>query len=123
MQKSNSVAEVEYIDKSENASPTDGTEQQRRKSDQELDLTAPPQASVDDSSCNSETPELSWSAFADEVVRQNLVSMESEINMASSFPAYQQSAAVSSCNHQWCSLSHTLGPHSCMVLCCILSSS
>ena len=44
MQKSNSVAEVEYIDKSENASPTDGTEQQRRKSDQELDLTAPPQA-------------------------------------------------------------------------------
>ncbi|WKA06256.1 hypothetical protein VitviT2T_024165 [Vitis vinifera] len=54
-------------------------ENERRESDLELDLTAPLQASVDD----SEKPELSLSAFADEVVCQNPVSMDSEMDVAS----------------------------------------
>ena len=54
-------------------------ENKHRESDLELDLTAPLQASVDD----SEKPELSLSAFADEVVCQNPVSVDSEMNVAS----------------------------------------
>ncbi|XP_034711522.1 altered inheritance of mitochondria protein 21-like isoform X2 [Vitis riparia] len=54
-------------------------ENEHRESDLELDLTAPLQASVDD----SEKPELSMSAFADEVVCQNPVSMDSEMNVTS----------------------------------------
>ena len=63
-------------------------ENEHRESDLELDLTAPLQASVDD----SEKPELSLSAFADEVVCQNPVSMDSEITKVSSSPDYQQYA-------------------------------
>ncbi|WKA10800.1 hypothetical protein VitviT2T_028355 [Vitis vinifera] len=65
---------------------------QHRKSDLELDLTTLPQASVDDSSWDSEELELSWSALVDEVVRQNQVSMDSEITTVSSSPDYQQYA-------------------------------
>ncbi|KAJ9678553.1 hypothetical protein PVL29_020664 [Vitis rotundifolia] len=54
-------------------------EQQHKESDLELNLTAPLQASVDD----SEKPELSLSAFADEVACQNPVSRDSEMNVAS----------------------------------------
>ena len=46
--KSNSVIEFEYIDKSENASPTNGIEQQYKRSNLKLDIAASPQASVDD---------------------------------------------------------------------------
>ena len=54
MQKNNSVTEVEYIDKSENVPPTDGIEQQHRKSDLQLRPTATLQALVDDSNCDLE---------------------------------------------------------------------
>ena len=85
MQKSNSIAEVEYIDKLENASPTDGTEQQHRKFDQELDLTAPPQAPVDDLNHDPEKLKLNLSDNADEVNVPNLVSIDSKMNMANPF--------------------------------------
>ena len=57
--KSNSVIEFEYIDKSENASPTNGIEQQYKRSNLKLDIAASPQASVDDLSYGYEQLDLS----------------------------------------------------------------
>ena len=57
--KSNSVVELEYIDKSENASPTNGIEQQYRRSDLKVDFATSPQASIDDLSYGYEKLDLS----------------------------------------------------------------
>ena len=72
IQKNNSVTEVEYIDKSENVPPTDGTEQQRRKSDLQLRPTATLQALVDDSNCDLEKLKLNPGDIADEIMHQTL---------------------------------------------------
>ena len=71
-QKNNSVIEVEYTDKSENAPPTDGTEHQRRKSDLELRPTATLQALVDDSNCDFKKLKLNPNDTADEIMYQTL---------------------------------------------------
>ena len=57
--KSNSVIEFEYIDKFENASPTNGIEQQYKRSNLKLYIAASPQASVDDLSYGYEKLDLS----------------------------------------------------------------
>ena len=73
MQKKNSsVAEVEYIGKPENALPTDGTEQQHKKSDLELRPTTTLQALVDDSNCDLEKLKLNPDDIADEIMYQTL---------------------------------------------------
>ena len=72
MQKNNSVTEVEYIDKSENVPPIDGTEQQHRKSDLQLRPTATLQALVDDSNCDLEKLKLNPGDIADEIMHQTL---------------------------------------------------
>ena len=72
MHKNNSIAEVEYMDKSENEPPTYGAEQQRRKSDLELRPTATLQALVDDSNCDLEKLKLNPDDIADGIMYQTL---------------------------------------------------
>ena len=56
----------------QNAPPTDGTEQQHRKSDMELRPTATLQALVDDSNCDLEKLKLNPNDIDDEIMYQTL---------------------------------------------------